>query len=123
MDEHDRTRIREAGEPAISDWATSEARDLVDVARRRAVEAKHDAQDYAAEATGYLREAVEQAREYVGDAVQQAREKAEQYGARGFEKAKRDVVGYTRGQPLTALAIAATAGLLLGWLSGASGRR
>jgi hypothetical protein len=45
-----------------------------------------------------------------------------EYGKGGIEKVKRDVAGYTREQPTTALLIAAGAGLVLGWLS-AAGRR
>jgi ElaB/YqjD/DUF883 family membrane-anchored ribosome-binding protein len=65
---------------------------------------------------------VENAREYVGDAIQQARDKMAEYREGGVEKMRYDVVGYTREQPMTALLIAAGAGLVLGWLS-AAGRR
>jgi ElaB/YqjD/DUF883 family membrane-anchored ribosome-binding protein len=92
-------------------------------------EAKGESKDYATEAKEYVQEAVEQtkdyvegAREYIGDAVQQARDKMTEYREGGMEKVRHDVVGYTREQPMTALLIAAGAGLVLGWLSSA-GRR
>jgi ElaB/YqjD/DUF883 family membrane-anchored ribosome-binding protein len=92
-------------------------------------EAKREVQDYTAEAKEYVqgavqqtREYVENAREYVGDAVQQARDKVAEYRDGGVEKMRHDLAGYTREQPMTALLIAAGAGLVLGWLS-AAGRR
>lgn len=116
------------GEP-IAEWARSEGRDVADAARQRANEATRTAKDYAAEAKDYVQGAVQQtkdyvagAREYVEDTVQQARDKMSEYSEGGIEKVKRDVAGYTREQPMTALLIAAGAGLVLGWLS-AAGRR
>jgi ElaB/YqjD/DUF883 family membrane-anchored ribosome-binding protein len=113
----------------MGEWARSEARDLADAARLGVDEAKHEAKDYAAEAKEYVqgavqqtREYVEGARDYVEGAVQQARGKMTEYREGGMERMKHDVVGYTREQPMTALLIAAGAGLVLGWLS-AVGRR
>jgi ElaB/YqjD/DUF883 family membrane-anchored ribosome-binding protein len=113
----------------VADWAGSEARDIADAARQRAHEATEGAKDYAAEAKEYVQGAVRQtkeyvagAKEYVEDTVQQARDKMSEYSDGGIEKVKRDVAGYTREQPMTALLIAAGAGLVLGWLS-AAGRR
>lgn len=118
-----------AGEHPVGEWARSETSDLADAARHRMHEAKGESKDYATEAKEYVQEAVEQtkdyvegAREYIGDAVQQARDKMTEYREGGMEKVRHDVVGYTRGQPMTALLIAAGAGLVLGWLSSA-GRR
>ena len=118
-----------AGEPPMGEWTKSGARDLGDTARERMHEAKQETKDYATEAKEYVQGAVEQtkeyvegAREYVGDAVQQARDKMSEYREGGMEKVRHDVVGYTRAQPMTALLIAAGAGLVLGWLSAASRR-
>jgi ElaB/YqjD/DUF883 family membrane-anchored ribosome-binding protein len=89
---------------------------------------KGEAKEYAAEAKEYVqgavqhaKEYVEGAREYIGDSVQQARDKVSEYRDGGVEKVRHDVMGYTREQPMTALLIAAGAGLVLGWLS--AGRR
>jgi ElaB/YqjD/DUF883 family membrane-anchored ribosome-binding protein len=103
--------------------------DLADSARQSAQQAKGEAKNYAAEAREYVQSAVDQtkdyvdgAREYIGDAVQQARDKMTEYREGGVEKMRHDLAGYTREQPMTALLIAAGAGLVLGWLS-AAGRR
>jgi ElaB/YqjD/DUF883 family membrane-anchored ribosome-binding protein len=113
----------------MSDWARSEGRDLADTARQQMHEATRGAKDYAAEAKEYVQGAVQQGKEYVADArgyvedtVQQARDKMSEYREGGIERVKHDVAGYTREQPMTALLIAAGAGLVLGWLS-AAGRR
>jgi ElaB/YqjD/DUF883 family membrane-anchored ribosome-binding protein len=102
---------------------------MADAARQRIYDVKREAKHYAAEAKEYVQGAVQQtkeyaegAREYVGDAVQQARDTMNEYREGGMEKMRHDVVGYTREQPMTALLIAAGAGLVLGWLS-AAGRR
>ena len=86
-------------------------------------------QDYAAEAKDYAqgvaqqtkeyvaeqtKEYVEGAREYLGDAVQQARDKVAEYRDGGMDKVRHDVLVYTREQPMTALFIAAGAGLVAG---------
>jgi len=117
------------GEESVGDWARSESRDIADTARQHIYDAKREAKDYATEAKEYVQGAVQQtkeyvegAREYVGDAVQQARDKMTEYRVGGIDKMRHDVVGYTREQPMTALLIAAGAGLVLGGLSGA-GRR
>ena len=104
--------------PSMSEWTRSEARDLADAARERT----QDAKTYATEAKDYVQGAVRQTREYVEDAVQQARDKVDEYRAGGMERMKDDMVDYTRQQPMTALLLAAGAGLLLGWIS-AAGRR
>jgi ElaB/YqjD/DUF883 family membrane-anchored ribosome-binding protein len=113
----------------MGEWARSEARDLADAARQGVHATTHEVKDYAADAKEYIqgaiqqtREYVEGAREYVEGAVQQARDKVTEYRDGGFEKVKHDVAGYTREQPMTALLLAAGAGLVVGWLS-AVGRR
>jgi ElaB/YqjD/DUF883 family membrane-anchored ribosome-binding protein len=125
-------RVRQgtsAGDPPMGEWTRSGARDLGDTAHERMHDAKHETKGYATEAKEYVQGAVEQtkeyvdgAREYVGDTVQQARDKMSEYREGGMEKVRHDVAGYTREQPITALLIAAGAGLVLGWLS-AVGRR
>lgn len=112
-----------------AEWAKSEVRDLADTARQGVHGAKAEAKEYASEAKDYVQGAVQQtkeyvegAREYIGDAVQQARDKVSEYRDGGMERMRHDVMGYTREQPMTALLIAAGAGLVLGWLS-AAGRR
>ena len=114
-----------AGEQPMGEWVRSEARDLADTVAQRV----HGARDYAGEAKEYLQGAVQQTKEYVAGArgyvegtVQQARGKMTEYRAGGVDRVRDDVAGYTREQPMTALLIAATAGLVLGWLS-AVGRR
>jgi ElaB/YqjD/DUF883 family membrane-anchored ribosome-binding protein len=118
-----------ATDEPVSEWAKSEMRDLADTARQRVHGAKGEAKEYVAEAKEYVqgavqqtKEYVEEAREYIGDAVQQARDKVSEYRDGGVERMRHDVVGYTREQPMTALLIAAGAGLVVGWLS-ALGRR
>ena len=122
-------RIRRETEQPIGEWARSEARDFADTTRQRVHEVTRGTKDYAAEAKEYVQGAVQQtkdyvagAREYVEDTVQQARDKMSEYSEGGIDRVKRDVTGYTREQPMTALLIAAGAGLVLGWLS-AAGRR
>ena len=63
------------------------------------------------------REGAEKAAGYVQGTVDEARTKMVEYGQAGFERVKDDVVGYTRQQPVTALLIAAGAGLLLGMMT------
>jgi ElaB/YqjD/DUF883 family membrane-anchored ribosome-binding protein len=111
-------------------WATSEARDLADAARERTFDTARGTKGYAAEAKEYVQGAMRQTKDYVAGAreyavgtVQEARDKMSEYREAGIEKKMRlDVTGYTREQPMTALLIAAGAGLMLGWLS-AAGRR
>jgi ElaB/YqjD/DUF883 family membrane-anchored ribosome-binding protein len=74
------------------------------------------------QAQGYVPAAVQQTREYVEDTVQQARDKITEYREGGPEKVKRDVTAYAREEPMTALLLAASVGLVLGWLT-AAGRR
>ena len=128
MEDRVRRGTQRPSEP-VGEWARSEMRDLADTARQRVQGAKGEAKEYAAEAKEYVQGAVQQAkeyvegaREYIGDSVQQARDKVSEYRDGGVEKVRHDVMGYTREQPMTALLIAAGAGLLLGWLS-AAGRR
>lgn len=106
------------GEQPAGEWVRSEARDLADAARQR----MHRVREHAGEAKEYLQGAVQQTKEYVEGTVQQARGKMTEYREGGIEKVRHDVTGYTRAQPMTALLIAAGAGLVLGWLS-AAGRR
>jgi len=113
------------GEQPTSEWVRSEARDLADAARERMLGAR----EHAGEAKDNLQGAVQQTKEYIAGArgyvegtVQQARGKMTEYREGGIEKVRHDVTGYTRAQPMTALIIAAGAGLVLGWLS-AAGRR
>ena len=87
--------------------------------RRRSSEGVAQQTKEVAEQT---KEYVEGAREYLGDAVQQARDKVAEYRDGGMDKVRHDVLVYTREQPMTALFIAAGAGLVLGWLSAASRR-
>ena len=118
-------RNQTAGEQPLGEWTRSETRDLADAAHPRMYEAKRDAKDYAAEARDYVQGAVQQTKEYVESAreyVGQARDKMAEYREGGVEKVRHDLVGYTREQPMTALLLAAGAGLVLGWLS-AAGRR
>ena len=124
----DRVRLGSTAE-SMGEWARSEARDVADAARQRVQESRHEVKDYAAGAKEYVQDTIQQtkgyvdgAREYLGDAVEQARDKVAEYRDGGMDKVRHDVVGYTRQQPVTALLIAAGAGLVLGWLSTA-GRR
>ncbi len=125
----DRVRWDGIAHESMGEWAKSEARDFADTTRQCAQESGREMRDYAAEAKEYVQDTIQQtkdyvdgAREYLGDAVQQARDKVAEYRDGGMEKVRHDVVGYTRQQPVTALCIAAGAGLVLGWLSSA-GRR
>lgn len=58
----------------------------------------------------------------VRDAVDKTREKMAAYRQGGVEEVSRDVLAYTRNQPLIALLIATGLGLVAGILAG-SGRR
>lgn len=125
----DRVRWSGTAEQSMGEWARSEARDVADAARQRVEESRHEVKDYTAGAKEYVQDTIQQtkgyvdgAREYLGDAVEQARDKVAEYRDGGMEKVRHDVVGYTRQQPVTALLIAAGAGLMVGWLS-AAGRR
>jgi ElaB/YqjD/DUF883 family membrane-anchored ribosome-binding protein len=77
---------------------------------------------YAQSALDQTRETVSQATGYVQDAVGQARVKMAGYGQAGLDRVKGDVVDYTRQQPVTALLIAAGAGLVLGMMAGIARR-
>jgi ElaB/YqjD/DUF883 family membrane-anchored ribosome-binding protein len=121
----DRGLRTSAAEQPVGEWARSEVKDLADATRQRV---QGEAKNYAAEAKEYVQGVAQQtkdyvdgAREYLGDAVQQARDKVTEYRDGGVDKVRHDVVVYTREQPMTALLIAAGAGLVLGWLS--AGRR
>jgi ElaB/YqjD/DUF883 family membrane-anchored ribosome-binding protein len=72
---------------------------------------------YAQSALDQTRETVNQATGYVQDAVGQARAKVAEYGQAGLDRVQGDVVDYTRQQPVTALLIAAGAGLVLGMMT------
>lgn len=80
-------------------------------------EGAEKAASYVQGAVEQTREAVAQATGYVQDTVDQARTKMVEYGQAGFERVKEDVVSYTRQQPVTALLIAAGAGLVLGMMT------
>ena len=71
---------------------------------------------------GEAREGLEHASEYITDAVAKTQETVTRYRDGGMDLVKKDVVEYTREQPVTALLIATGAGLLLGMLM-AVGRR
>lgn len=58
----------------------------------------------------------ERAGAFVKEAANKTREKVGEYRERGMEQVSQDVVEYTRSRPVTALLIAAGAGLFLGTL-------
>ena len=58
----------------------------------------------------------ERAGSFVKAAANKTREKVGEYRERGMEQVSQDVVEYTRSQPVTALLIAAGAGVFLGML-------
>jgi ElaB/YqjD/DUF883 family membrane-anchored ribosome-binding protein len=74
----------------------------------------------ARQAEGFASEAQESGR--YGDVLELALDKLEQFWDGGFEQLRSDVTKYTREQPMTALMVAAGAGLLIGML-GVLGRR
>lgn len=80
----------EAGEEPTGEWMRSEALDLADAARQRMYEARRG---------------------------RRVRRLIEEYREAGIEKMAHDALGYARGRPVTAMLIAAGAGLALGWLS------
>jgi ElaB/YqjD/DUF883 family membrane-anchored ribosome-binding protein len=88
------------GEQRIAEWAATQARGLVNTAR----------------------EGVEQATDYVQGAMAQTREAVNRYREGGFTGLRDDVVRYTREQPVTALLVAASVGLILGLLSSSARR-
>lgn len=92
-------------------------REFQDPLTRVGREGAEKAGGYVQGAVEQTREAVAQATEYVQGSVDEARTKMAEYGQAGFERVKDDVVGYTRQQPVTALLIAAGAGLLLGMMT------
>jgi ElaB/YqjD/DUF883 family membrane-anchored ribosome-binding protein len=118
----DRVRDRVGTERPIDSWVESESRDLADAARRRVDDTARDVKDYANQAKEYVQGAVDQTRDYADEAVRRARDKMAEYREGGLQRVRQDVSGYTRDQPMTALLIAAGAGLVLGWLSGATRR-
>jgi ElaB/YqjD/DUF883 family membrane-anchored ribosome-binding protein len=65
---------------------------------------------------------LERPRVAVRDAVDKTREKMAAYRQGGIEKVSKDIVEYTRSQPMTALLIATGIGLVTGILVG-SGRK
>jgi ElaB/YqjD/DUF883 family membrane-anchored ribosome-binding protein len=110
------------GEQPVGDWAKSGAGDVADATRQRFDKAKDTAKDYASAAKEYVQGAIQQTREHVEATVQQAGDKMTDYREGELKKVKQDLAGYTREQPMTALLIAAGAGLVLGWLSAAARR-
>jgi ElaB/YqjD/DUF883 family membrane-anchored ribosome-binding protein len=117
-----RDRVRTGDEQPWGAWAESQARGIDEAARQSRDETARAAKDYAAEAQEYVQGAVQQTREYVEGAMQHTRDKMAEYRQGGIDRVKGDLASYTREQPMTALLIAAGAGLVLGWLS-AAGRR
>jgi ElaB/YqjD/DUF883 family membrane-anchored ribosome-binding protein len=107
---------------SVGDWAASGARNVADVTRQRLDETKDTAKDYASAAKEYVQDAIQQTREHIEDTVQQAGDKMTDYCEGRLEKVKQDLAAYTREQPMTALLIAAGAGLVLGWMSAAARR-
>lgn len=104
---------------SVGDWAASGARNVADVTRQRLDETKDTAKDYASAAKEYVQDAIQQTQEHIEDTVQQAGDKMTEGR---LEKVKQDLAAYTREQPMTALLIAAGAGLVLGWMSAAARR-
>src|SRR5262245_16617941 len=109
-------------EQRAEDWTKSRMRGVADATRQRFDEAKQGAKDYASEAKEYVQGSIQQTREYVEGTVQHAHDKMTEYREGGMESVKQDLTSYTREQPMTALLIAAGAGMIIGWLSTA-GRR
>src|SRR5262245_46085796 len=123
MENRDRVHSGPGSEHAMGGgWTGSETSELGQATRQHIDAAKQGAKDYASEAKDYIQGAVHQTRAHVEGTVQQARDKVTEYRDGGFEKMKDDVAWYTREQPMTALLIAAGAGLVVGWLSAASRR-
>ena len=83
-------------------------------------EARRAARDHGD--PGSIPAVVRQTREYVAETVQQGRHKIMEYRQGGLEKVKRDVTGYAREEPATALLLAAGFGLALGWLTAVARR-
>lgn len=113
----------------VAEWASSEARDLADATRRRMYEVGRGTSDRAAQAREQLRGALQRTRVYVAGtrervegAARRARQRMSHYREGGIEQMTQDVAGYTRTRPMTALLLAAGAGLVLGWLSAACRR-
>jgi ElaB/YqjD/DUF883 family membrane-anchored ribosome-binding protein len=121
MENRDPIRTGTSEQP-MGDWAKSEGRDITDRGRQRYDEGKQGAKNYASEAQEYAQGAVKRTQEYVGNTVQQARDKITEYREGGLERVTHDMAEYTRQAPMTALMIAAGAGLLLGLLTAASRR-
>lgn len=113
----------------VAEWASSEARDLADATRRRMYEVGRGTSDRATQAREQLRGALQRTRVYVAGtrervegAARRARQRMSHYREGGIEQMTQDVAGYTRARPMTALLLAAGAGLVLGWLSAACRR-
>jgi ElaB/YqjD/DUF883 family membrane-anchored ribosome-binding protein len=116
MENRDSIRSGTGNQPT-SEWTQSKPRDSGEVTRQHYDEAKEGFKGYASDAKDSVQNAARRTREYVEDTVDQARDKMAEYTEGGFERVKHEVTGYTRNQPMTALLIAAGAGLVLGWLS------
>jgi ElaB/YqjD/DUF883 family membrane-anchored ribosome-binding protein len=115
------SRSRTGSQPT-SEWSQSKSRDSGEVTRQNYDEAKEGFKGYASDAKDSVQDAARRTREYVEDTVDQARDKMADYTEGGFARVKDEVAEYTRNQPMTALLIAAGAGLAIGWLS-SMGRR
>ena len=78
--------------------------------------------DQARDMVQGARQGLEQAGEYINDTMDRTQQVVNRYKDGGVDQVKQDVVDYTRQQPMTALLIAAAAGLMLGMVM-AAGRR
>ena len=70
------------------------------------------------EALRSVRERIDSATNYVSNTAKAAQRRITELRDGGFEKAKADVLSYTREQPINALLVAAGVGVLLGIISG-----
>jgi ElaB/YqjD/DUF883 family membrane-anchored ribosome-binding protein len=69
------------------------------------------------DAVGTAGQKLDNAIEYVDSTTQNVRDSFNRIRDEGFEGLRERTLEYTRREPLTALCIAVTAGLLLGWLT------
>jgi len=69
------------------------------------------------DAMGTAGQKLDDAIEYVDSTTQTVRDSFNRIRDEGFEGLRARTLDYTRREPLTALCIAVTAGLLLGWLT------
>ena len=69
------------------------------------------------DAVGVAGQKLDNAMEYVDSTTQTVRESFNRIRDEGIEGLRGRALSYTRREPMTALCIAVTAGLLLGWLT------